>query len=87
MSTVVHVKAPNTPSGNPQRLYLVLDGPTVLGAVDEGYVGDRALAEYVGGAGLMRSISCTVNVTATEYKRFLKDHGPKSNRFRLRTKK
>lgn len=87
MSTVVHVKAPNTPSGNPQRLYLVLDGPSVLGAVDEGYVGDHALEEYVGGRDLMRKISCTLNVAVAEYKRYLKDYGPKSNRFRLRAKK
>jgi hypothetical protein len=84
--TVIHVKSPNDSNGNPRRLYLVQKGAEILGAVDEGYNGDRALEKYVGGAVMRKSISSDIRVPPAEYKRLLKYHGPKSDNFKLKSK-
>lgn len=35
-----HLRAPNSPNGNPQRLFVVYDdGGSVLAVIDEGYKG------------------------------------------------
>jgi len=59
----VHVRAKNTPSGNPNRCYWLLDSTGAIeGAVDEGYVGWAAVRRKFPNA--VHAIS--IETTATE---------------------
>lgn len=68
---VIQVKAPNTPSGNPRRLYVAthVKSGNVF-AFDEGYQGKGALPGVVQTG--MDFIAIAVAVSASEYNRLRK---------------
>lgn len=68
--SVLHVCAPNSPSGNPRRCYAVLCRSRVLAVVDEGYEGTGAL-RTAGWAHAVPNIVGDVDVSVREYKRWL----------------
>lgn len=62
----VHLRSGNTPSGNPQRLYVIYDAATgaQLEIIDEGYSGLPEKLRYPHGQELL-----TVEVPKAEYHR------------------
>lgn len=65
---VLHLRAPNTPSGNPNRLYVVIDkGGAVMDMVDEGYTG---LPRKYAGIPVYQ-----IEVTAKEIRGWKEDYG------------
>ena len=69
---VLHVAAPNTPSGNPRRLFLCTHCKTgKVIAFDEGYVGYNAIPKAI-----QRDIigPYRIEVSASEYKALLRDY-------------
>ena len=84
LQLVQHLKAPHSPNGNPQRLYLVttfaervyngMRRDTVTMAYNEGFSGDQAIPPIPPG-GMRRELpSC--NITRSEYHRLLKQYPP-----------
>jgi hypothetical protein len=69
---IQHVKAPNDRNGNPRRCYVVYGDIVgdLLAVYDEGYQGRHAMPEFVR-EGFNMWLE-PVNVSASEYKRFLK---------------
>jgi hypothetical protein len=69
--------APNTPSGNPRRVALVLEqsdyGAEIREAVDIGYLSAAQALEQAGYKTLV-PLGDWIKVSATEYKRHLKTH-------------
>jgi hypothetical protein len=68
--TVLHICAPNSPSGNPRRCYAVLQRSRVLAVIDEGYEGTGALRR-AGWGDAVGNIVGDVDVKVNEYKRWL----------------
>lgn len=70
---ILHLRAPNTPNGNPNRVYVVVDTASggIVDAYDEGY---SDLSQLVPKEMLKQSaeLMAGITVTATEAKRFLK---------------
>jgi len=73
---VMHICAPNDRNGNPRRCFAVfvhserIGGPRLVEVSDEGYDGHRAISEDYRTWALVHSMR--VNVTAKEYKSWLK---------------
>ena len=68
-----HLSAPNDVNGNPRRLYYVLNVHTKNEMVfDEGYEGFMGIPEYIRTSFFALP---DMKITATEYKRFLKEVG------------
>ena len=78
MFSVIHITAPNDNNGNPRRCFAVYkhDGPRyskLVAVVDEGYSGEAGLASQIRGfGGSDYCIHCRVNVSASEYKSWVK---------------
>ena len=67
---LLHLRAPNTPSGNPNRCFVaVADDGHILGAWEEGYSGESAIPQALRAVG---GYPLGIQVTASEVKRFLK---------------
>lgn len=80
MNISIHLNAGHTASGNPRRLYLVVDCETgmAIDAVDEGYQGTGALDEAGYGDAVRGPDIVT---TPAEYKTLLKwasEHGARA---------
>jgi hypothetical protein len=76
--TVLHLDAGHDRNGNPRRLFLVLHRTgEIVAAVDEGYIGPRALEEYIPKVGkTLREMNyCTIKTTAGEYRALLRRFG------------
>jgi hypothetical protein len=73
MKFLTYIKAPNTPSGNPQRGWIVSDqNGNIEQFIDEGYEGRGAIAkELWDGAQEVKS-GFGILVKASEYKRWKK---------------
>ena len=72
----LHLCAPNTPNGNPNRLFVAVDVVYggVLGAWDEGYEGLDAIPdEWKGGGFYGTSDPLVINVSASEKRRFQRE--------------
>lgn len=72
----LHICAPNTPNGNPNRCYVAIDivYGDVVGAWDEGYQGTDAIPDEWKGAGFYGTSSpLRINVTATEKRRLFNE--------------
>jgi hypothetical protein len=68
-----HLTAPNDVNGNPRRLYYVLNVWTGKDKVyDEGYVGFMGIPEYIRTSYFELP---HMKISASEYKRFLKELG------------
>jgi len=65
----IHLKAKNSPSGNPRRVYLICGPHGPVAAVDEGYSGIGAIRE----AGFDAPEVWGVEITPGEYRRVLKE--------------
>jgi hypothetical protein len=72
----IHLAAKNTPSGNPNRMYVLLtSGGRIVQAIDEGYRGWQAVAD----AGYPNAVQGPrFDTTATEIRETLKHHGKRS---------
>jgi hypothetical protein len=68
----IHMKANNTPNGNPCRLYLVCDSNgDILQAIDEGFRGISSLhAEHP-----TANVTMSIYVSNSEYRRILREYG------------
>lgn len=72
----LHLAAPNTPNGNPNRVYVAIDVVfgDVVGAWDEGYRGTDAIPDSFKGAGFYGTSSpLRISVSSSEAKGFLKE--------------
>ena len=69
---IQNLRAPNNNMGNPRRCWVVYEGETgqIVNVYDEGYEGVFAIPESIRNS-RMRYLQ-PVDVSATEYKRFLK---------------
>ena len=85
MFSVIHLRAPNDNNGNPRRCFAVFrhgteDNPgsrysQLVAVVDEGYGGTGELDVQMRGFGVKDKeycFHCQVNVTASEYKNWLR---------------
>ena len=70
MSAVLHLVAPNDTSGNPRRLYMVVDSNGLATFWDESYEGKECLPPS-----LQDFTTFQLNITAGEYKRLKKERG------------
>lgn len=71
---ILHLCAPNTPSGNPNRCFVAYDivSGVVVGAWDEGYSGTNAIPDAVKSRVYGASSPLRISVAAREVKDFLK---------------
>lgn len=68
MLSIIRISAPNTPNGNPRRLYLVYEHGHLVGIYDDDYMGDGALPSEIRQA----YAGHTIKVAAAEYNRLNK---------------
>lgn len=67
-----HLRAPNSPSGNPQRLYITFDAECcILDVIDEGYRGLPAFLRYP-----MRQLP-TIEISRADYHDWKRRHAAK----------
>ncbi len=64
--SIVHLNAGHDVNGNPRRLYVLLTPKGVVGAADEGYMGESVLDAF--GKGLSRQIVLGLAITPGEYR-------------------
>lgn len=66
----MHLCAPNDRNGNPRRVYIVFPKDGDPQSFDEGYVGDNAVPQHI----FEQVDFYRVNVSATEYRNWLRDN-------------
>lgn len=68
----LHFNAGNDANGNPRRVFVVVNtAGKVVEAINEGYRGERSVTEEYPGIAIVGSFP----ISATEYKKFLKEYG------------